>query len=58
MNKDVTDWRAGSRQLGICEGESGTGPLNYLDMTTCIHSIIALSIFTIHAYLKPVMMTV
>lgn len=24
MNKDMTDWRAGRTQLGICEGESGT----------------------------------
>ena len=37
MNKDMTDWHAGSRQLGICEGESSTGPC---DITTCIHCFI------------------
>lgn len=38
VNKDMTDWHAGSRRLGICERESSTGPCN---MTMFIYSIIA-----------------
>lgn len=37
MNKDMTDWHAGSRQLEICERESSNGPC---DMMMCIYSII------------------
>lgn len=48
MNKDLTDWHAGSRQLGICERESSTG---LDDMSMCFWSIIAFRscIFTITA---------
>lgn len=53
VNKDMTDWHAGSRLLGISERESSTGLYN---MTMCIHSIVAFRecIFTmtsIHASL-------
>lgn len=38
MNKDMTDWHAESRQLGICEGEFSSGLCN---MRRCMHSIVA-----------------